>query len=292
MEGIMELNNILEQIYPDEGQINCLSGIVSSMGNILKKGSNYLKVKKVTPAGSLGKKTILRNHLEVDCVYILEHNGYSYSNNFWEVQRALRENLPQGTQFKINPHSISFSLNKKIGCVSIDLLPAYEINSPSQMQDVKNRDAYYGSTSLLQKKYIKNVVQNYPRFNDLVRLLKLWRIVQEIPMSSYMLELVAANAIYNTRKDQQFPFFLEMCFRTIQSFTDGRAIIPVYWDDYFDNADINCNYSRNGLWIIDPSDPSENIAENISDEERHYINSEAINGVNNMHNNKYEFLYK
>ncbi|MDR3115337.1 MAG: hypothetical protein LBU25_07440 [Treponema sp.] len=52
----MDLDNILRQIYPDENQINCLSGVVSSIGNILKNGSNYLKVKRVTPAGSLGKK--------------------------------------------------------------------------------------------------------------------------------------------------------------------------------------------------------------------------------------------
>jgi hypothetical protein len=83
-----------------------------------------------------------------------------------------------------------------------------------------------------------------------------------------------------------------MYFRTIQSFTDGRAIVPVDWDEYFNNADINSGYSRNNLWLIDPSDPLENIAENISDKEKQYIHSQAINGVNNMHNNKYEFLYK
>ncbi|MDR3115338.1 MAG: hypothetical protein LBU25_07445 [Treponema sp.] len=128
--------------------------------------------------------------MEVDCVYILEHNGYSYGNNLWEIQRCLRENLPQETQFKINHHSISFKLNKRIGCVSVDLLSAFEINSPSQVMAVKNGNAYYGSTSLLQMKYFKNVVKNYRRFNDLVRLLKLWKNTQKIPLSSYMLELI------------------------------------------------------------------------------------------------------
>ena len=287
----MELDNILKQIYPDENQMNCLSGIVSSIGNILKNGSNYLKIKKVTPAGSLSKKTILKNHLEVDCVYILEHNGYSYNNNFLEVQRVLKENLPRETIFKIGSHSISFELNKRIGCVFVDLLPAFEVNNPSQISEVKNRDAYYGSTSLLQKKYFLNIIQNYSRFSDLVRLLKLWKNIRDIPLTSYMLELIVSNAIHNTEKNQSFAFFLEMCFRTIQSFTDGRPIIPVYWEKYFDNSNINFKFSKNNLWIIDPSDPSENIAEDISDEEKYYIHSEAINGVNNKHNNNYVFLY-
>ena len=203
----MNLDKILIEIYPEKNQLNCLSGIVSSLGHILVNGSNILKVKKVTPAGSLGNKTILRNHLEVDCVYILEHNGYSYNNNFFEIQRCLKENLPQETQFKIGKHSITFELNKRIGRISIDLLCAFEINSPYQMMEVKNKDAYYGSTTLLQKKYFKNVVQNYPRFNDLIRLLKYWRNIRGIPLSSYMIELIASNAIYNTREDQEFVFF-------------------------------------------------------------------------------------
>jgi tRNA nucleotidyltransferase (CCA-adding enzyme) len=288
----MDLDNILKQIYPDENQINCLSGIVSSLGNILKNSSGYLKIKKVTPAGSLGKKTILKNHLEVDCVYILEHNGYSYMNNFWEVQRTLQDNLPGVTNLKTLNHSLGFTLTRRIGDISVDLLPAFEINGPRQIMEVKNRDTYYGSTSLLQKKYFKNIVQEYPRFTDLVRLLKLWRNSHDVPLSSYMLELMVANAICDTRQGESFEFFLEVCFRTIQSFTDGRKIVPVYWDDYFDNSEINYRYSRSNLWIIDPSDPSENLAKDISENEREYINSLAINGVNNMHNGIYTFLYK
>jgi tRNA nucleotidyltransferase (CCA-adding enzyme) len=288
----MELENILKQIYPCENQINCLSGIVSSLGNILKNNSGYLKIKKVTPAGSLAKKTILKDHLEVDCVYILEHNGYSYENNFWEVQRTLQNNLSGVKNFKIGSHSISFTISKNIGDISIDLLPAFEINGPKQMVEVRKRDAYYGSTSLLQKKYFGNIIQEYPHFRDLVMLLKLWRDKHDIPLRSYLLELIAANAVYHTRKDQGFDFFLEMCFRTIQSFSDGKPIVPVYWDKYFDNSEINFRDYQNNLWIIDPSDPSENLAEDIGEEKRKYINSAAINGVNNMHNEKYTFLYK
>jgi hypothetical protein len=200
----------------------------------------------------------------------------------------LQNNLPDVTNFNTLNHSIGFKLTKKIGVISIDLLPAFEINSPRQIMEVRNRNSYYGSTSLLQKKYFLNLIQEYPRFRDLILLLKLWRDKHDIPLRSYILELIAANAVYHTRKDQEFEFFLEMCFRTIQSFADGKPIVPVYWDKYFDNSEINFGYSRNNLWIIDPSDPSENISE----ENRKYINSSAINGVNNIHNGKYAFLYK
>jgi tRNA nucleotidyltransferase (CCA-adding enzyme) len=288
----MDLDSILSQIYPDKNQIDCLSSIVSTLGRILINGSGYLKVKKVIPAGSLAKKTILKGHLEVDCVYILEHNGYSYYFNFLEVQRVLRNNLPKVKQFDTSDHSISFELTSPIGCIYVDLLAAFEINSPYQIMEVNDKNAYYGSTSILHDKYFENVENEYSRFTDLVRLLKLWRDTREIQLTSYMLELIASNAIYRTKKDNNFPFYLEACFRTIQSFTDGCPIIPVYWEDYYDNSDITLSYSPNGLWIIDPSDPSDNIANEISDEDKRYIRSEATYGVYNMHNSRYEFLYK
>jgi hypothetical protein len=288
----MDLEKILLELYPEKNQEDCLSGIVTKMGEILKNSSNYLKIKKVIPAGSFGKKTLLKNHLEIDCVYILEYNGYSYYHNLQEVQRVLKDVLPKNTIFDTSDHSISFHLNRPIGLVFVDLLPAFEINKPSQMLEVKNKDAYYGSTALLQKKYFRNVIRNYSRFTDLVRLVKSWRNINNIPLSSYMIELIISNAVFDTRKDQEFHFFLEMCFRTIQSFTDGRAIVPVYWEKEFNNSEIIFNYSPNNLWIIDPSDPSENISEDISEEEKYIINSGAITGVNNIKNGKYEFLYK
>jgi tRNA nucleotidyltransferase (CCA-adding enzyme) len=286
----MDLEDILRQNYPDDNLTRCLSGIVSSMGEILKNSSSFLKVKKITPAGSLGRNTILKGHKEVDCVYILEYNGYSFNHSFWEVQRVLRDNLPQVSHFDIKKHSISFMLERPIGTISVDLLPAFEINHPNQIMQVKNREAYYGSTSLLQKKYFKNVIQHYSRFTDLVRLLKVWRNTLEIPLTSYMLELIASNAVYDTKPDQEFPFFLEVCFRTIQSFTDGREIVPVYWEKYVDNSELNFGYSQNDLWIIDPSDPSENLTRNFSVDEKEYMRSEATKGAIKIQKGEYGFL--
>jgi tRNA nucleotidyltransferase (CCA-adding enzyme) len=286
----MDLEDILKQLYPDDNQLNCLSGVVSSMGEILKNSSSFLKVKKVTPAGSFGKKTILKNHLEVDCVYILEHNNISFFGNFSEVLRVLKANLP-GTDFKTTKHSITFKLNRPIGVIPVNLLPAFEINSPKQINLVKNKDVYYGSTSLIQKKYFKNVIQHYSRFTDLVRLLKLWRNTRGIPLTSYMLELIISNAICDTKSDRNFPFFLEMCFRTIQSFTDGGEIVPVYWDNYVEDSDINWNPSNSGLLLVDPSDPSENLAVKISETDKKLIRSEAIKGITKIQNKNYNFLF-
>jgi tRNA nucleotidyltransferase (CCA-adding enzyme) len=282
MEDGMNLEDILKEIYPDDTQMKCLTDIVSTMGNILEHGSGYLKIKKVTPAGSVGKKTNLKGHLEVDCVYILERNGYSYADYFWEVERSLKENL-SGVHFERNRHSMSFMLKKKIGVVSVDLIPAFEINSPNQMTEVKNRQAYYGSTALLQKKYFKKVLPDYKQFTDLVRLLKLWRNTWEVPLSSYMLELIVTNAIYDTKEGNDFSFFLEVCFRTIQSFIDGRAIVPVW--EYSSNAQ-----PRNRLLIIDPSDPSENIVKGISDDAKQFIYSEASRGVTYISDKDYSYL--
>jgi tRNA nucleotidyltransferase (CCA-adding enzyme) len=282
MEDFMNLEDILKGIYPDDAQMKCLTGIISTMGNILGHGSGYLKIKKVTPAGSVGKKTNLRGHLEVDCVYILEREGYSYADCFWEVERALKENLP-GAQFERKQHSISFMLKKNTGAVSVDLIPAFEINSPEQMMEVKNRQAYYGSTALLQKKYFKKVLPDYKQFTDLVRLLKLWRNTWEVPLSSYILEIIVTNAIYDTKAGNDFSFFLEVCFRTIQSFIDGRAIVPVW--EYSSNAQ-----PKNGLLIIDPSDPSENIVKDISDDDKQFIYSEASRGVTYISGKDYSYL--
>jgi tRNA nucleotidyltransferase (CCA-adding enzyme) len=288
----MDLESILKSIYPDKNQIDCLSGIVSKMGNILQNGSSFLKVKKVTPAGSLARNTILKGHLEVDCVYILEHNGYSFSHNYFEVINTLRKNLPNNIQYEQKPHSIHFNLERPIGTIAVDLLPAFEI-SLEQITAVKNRDAYYGSTALIQKKYFAKIKKVYPRFTDLVRLLKQWKKIQNIPaLTSYMLELIAANGIYRTTSRDDFVFCFEACFRTIQSFTDGQVVFPVFWEKYVDNSEFENMYSQNGLWIIDPSDLSENIAQSISQTEKEIIKSEAGKVITSIRNENYSFFYE
>jgi len=286
----MELESILKQIRPDDNQCNCLSGIVSKLGEVLKNQSGILKIKKVVPAGSFGRDTILKGHLEVDCVYILEHNGYSFYNNFSEVKRCLL-NLPNSSQFEINNRSISFNLEKPIGTVSVDLFAAYEINSPEQMAAVKDRDFYYGSTSLLQNKYFKNVIKEYPFYKDLVRLIKLWRNTWNIPLTSYMIELIVSHALHRTKGQPDFSFYLEACFRNIQSFTDGSPIIPVFWMK-LDDSKITAVYSPENLFIVDLSDLSENIAIKITKEEKDYIRSEASAATSYLHDNNYSFLYE
>jgi tRNA nucleotidyltransferase (CCA-adding enzyme) len=250
-----------------------------------------LKLKKVIPAGSLARDTILKGHLEIDCVYILGHNNYSFSDNFTEVINTLQKNHPYNIQYKKRTHSITFYHKSPIGDVSIDLLPAFEINHPMQMSMVKKKDAYYGSTTLFQKEYFINLKKIYPRFTDLVRLLKLWRNKHHIPLTSYMLELIVANSVKRTNLDEDFDVHLYNCFRTIQSFTDGYPIVPVFWEKYVDNSELVIEYSQNRLWIIDPSDPSENIAKNISEMDREFIKSEAGKAITNIRNKYYTFLY-
>jgi len=282
----MELESILRSIYPDKNQIGCLSGVVSDLGHILQNGSKLLKIKKVIPAGSLGRNTILKGHLEVDCVYILEHNDYSFSHNYEEVINTLRKKLPKKVQYQPKKHSIHFNLERPIGIISVDLLPAFEINSEKQMREVRNKNAHYGSTTLIQDKYFANVKKKYPRFTDLVRLLKLWRNSHHIPLTSYMLELIVANSVKDTSQGEEFSFYLEVCFSTIQSFIDGRKIKPVFWD----NSKLEINYSKNNLWILDPSYLSENIAEKITEKDKGLIKSEASKGITNIQNEKFDFL--
>ena len=220
----------------------------------------------------------------------MEHNNFSYIINLREIQRTLKAILPKETQFKIGKHSISFKLKEPFGIVSVNLLSAFEINDPEQIMQVRYKDSYYGSTSLLQKKYFGNVVKDYPRFTDLVRLPKSWKNVNKIPLTSYMLELLVSYTIYKTPKDKNFQFFLERCFRTIQGFTDGRKIKPVYWEKQYTHSNINLKYSQNNMWLIDPSDPSENLVLKISKKEKDIIRSEAVNGINHIKNNEYDFL--
>jgi tRNA nucleotidyltransferase (CCA-adding enzyme) len=289
----MDLESILKTIYPEKNQKDCLSGVVSTMGHILQNGSSFLKVKKVTPGGSLARNTILKGHLEVDCVYILERNGFSYYHNYREVVNALQKNLPKNVQYEMKKHLIHFYLEYRIGTIAIDLLPAFEVNSLEQIAAVKNKEAYYGSTALFQKIYFTNVVKNYSRYADLVLLLKLWKKNhQSFYLTSYMIELIASNAIKDTQQGESFEFYFEVCFRTIQSFIDGRKILPVFWEKYVDNSKLKFSHSRNNLWMIDPSDPKENIAEKINEKDKALIKHEATKGITGIHNGDYSFLFK
>ncbi|MDR2602557.1 MAG: hypothetical protein LBC53_08940 [Spirochaetaceae bacterium] len=289
----MELNAIVNEFRADKNQVDFLRNVAQSIGNIVKNNSNYLvRVKKTAHAGSVYKNTLLKNHLEVDCVYILERGyGLPLYGMLMEIENILKWNLPAGTRFKKNTHSISIELERKIGRVNVDVLAAYEVNSPLQMMEVRNHDAYYGSTALFNKKYFNNMTRIYPRFSDLVLLLKLWKDSRSIPLNACMLELIAAEAVSRTREGEDFSFFLEMCFRTMQSFASGGPVEPVYWDEYLDGADIDCSYGQNGLLMIDPADPNENLAKDISTQDINYIKSQASKAACFMRKGEYSFLY-
>jgi hypothetical protein len=79
-----------------------------------------------------------------------------------------------------------------------------------------------------------------------------------------------------------------VCFNTIQSFVDGYKITPAFGD----KSKLKIGNSRNNLWIIDPSDRSANIAEEITEKEKKLIKSEASKALNNIRNENYSFLHK
>jgi tRNA nucleotidyltransferase (CCA-adding enzyme) len=285
------LNDVLLCIRPSEDQLKTLSGIMLSIANTIRNQSQ-IKIKEINPSGSYGKNTILRDHLEIDCVYIVEKNNWNYLELMDYLFKILNKSSLGIKKIDKKHHSINISINKKIGNISVDIIPTYEINSPKQMTEVKDIDSYIGSTSYWHKKYIKVQVNKNPNYIDIVRLMKYWKYQKNITLSSFALELITASSLEILENGPNYLLSIRNVYRTIQSFLDGKGIYPVNWEKYFKNNEISAQKSKNGLLLVDPANPSDNLAKKMTKTEIKEIQRSIGKAMAAIENGDIESLFK
>lgn len=280
----MDINDFIKnKLRPTENEIQVLQSTLNSITSILQNDEN-LSISKTYPAGSFKKGTMLRGNCEADIIYIVNKN-YDYDELLDYVFKLIKGNF-QNAKKITNPHkSIKLEIRKNFGLLDFDILPAFEVNSPNQLSEVKNPKYYAGSSTKFHVEYIIQNKKIDSSFGDIVRMLKHWKILYNVPLTGFQIELLIAHGI-NGQFIKNWGECLVACFKAMQAMSNGKIINPINWE-YFGNADFTKNNKHNA-WIIDPGNPKNNVAGSLSKEQVKEIGSIAQKAMNAIKKNELE----
>jgi len=274
----MDINEYIKSnLRPDQNEEGVIQSNMDSITTILQKDS-ILSVAKCLPGGSFAKGTMLRGNFEGDIVYIINKDkNFDFDKLMNYVLKLMQGNFPTAIDAKIISKSVNLIIKKPIGMVYFDILPAFEINSPLQMSQVVNEKYYSGSSTRFQVEYVKQQKNSIAYFGDLIRLLKHWKKLYNVPLSGYQLELIAAAA-HNGQKIEFWQDVLLACFNKILAMVLGEVIFPVNWH-HFTNKQVTALKSNLGVLIVDPGNPANNVAANLNSSELMQIKNQVNNAI-------------
>jgi tRNA nucleotidyltransferase (CCA-adding enzyme) len=130
------VSNVLR---PTSDQDSFISSKLESIENVIKNNKTF-SLKKVIHGGSYEKGTMLKNKPDVDLVLVFnkepdtDRNWKTLMEKVYHSLKAAfpNEDIKPGENIAVH---LKFKQNKAI---NFDIVPSYDVNSPSQMASVKN----------------------------------------------------------------------------------------------------------------------------------------------------------
>lgn len=289
------LQDYIDQILkPTLEQKEFLNSKIRTIQSLFEHNSN-LNLKECRPAGSFHKGTMLQYNPELDIVLVLNKEKgrkINFQQVLQESERLLRENVENMIIKKVTKISIKAEISdnnkRKYG---FDIVPTFWVNSPVQVGQVKNSLAYQGITSIWNNFYVLSQNKNYDFYQELVLLLKDWKNEHDLNIKSYIIELIVASALKYREIEDENPWEEDLieCFKEIISMIDGSPIFPINWK-YFDEEKDLDKFKSDRI-IIDPADPTVNLANDIREESFKILKSEATRALNNIKVGNYDAVF-
>ena len=141
--------------------------------------------------GSFGKRTMIRESFDLDLVVYFPQTDQFTVRAFYEgVEKRLKDN-----KYVTQRHNVAIRLPYKDG-FHVDVVPGRAMDS-----DYKYANLYASEQDTTWKTSIKihiDFVRNGGH-QDIIKLMKLWRLRHSVPIGSFVLELAIAQALYNCR---------------------------------------------------------------------------------------------
>lgn len=213
--------------------------------------------------GSFAKNTMLKNRREVDLVFCLSHKHTETQLNpilnylLKQVRLIFKNSNPK-------KHRKAISLTYRN--IEIDLLPALQVNRPSDFQhfNAAEQTLYDASATKWHVQFCKNREQFY---QDNVRIIKYW--IQRQPnlpktkyCSSFLLELLVAY-IFDHYQVQSY----EDVFLTILNWIEETELDAIiYFNDFYRFTQPPAK-KWEGLSVYDPGNPWNDVAASFTKEE-------------------------
>ncbi len=284
------------QHYHDKNLVpgkNELSQIQSRVDHLINafKHSSFFKPMEVFIAGSYKKGTMLADHGEADIEFFYKNRTIHFPTLKNEAIRIVEANFPEA-QVEESNVAVTVDFPFKENNIQVDIIVGFPVNSPKQQAQVSSSHHHRITTGRTHVKYVKKQKSMYPLYQSTVRLVKDWRDACDLNLKSLHIELIVAFLFAKRDiEDKEYPVILHSFFRHLTSMCDGgTAIIPVNWNLFEDN-DISACYKNGNVMIVDPVNPSDNLADSLATEDIAEIKSTATKAISLINHNRWADLF-
>lgn len=184
------LRTVLNDLEPTQSQVDSLLRLRNNVRSCIFKHIGGKK--SMFMAGSFKKDTMIRQHYDLDMFIIWTPEFMPLKDLFYEVEHALNSKWKRIEKKRVGwriPYENEFH---------VDVIPT--------VQDIHESEYSY-LYNCYEKKRLKTSMQKhieeiekYDR-RDVIKLLKLWKFRREIPIKTFLLEIMTHLACYDVTRD-------------------------------------------------------------------------------------------
>lgn len=246
---------------------------------------------EVFTAGSFKKGTMLSGRGEADLEFFYRKRNINFSLLKNEAIRIIKANYPTA-EIYVSKVAVTVVFPFKENNIEVDIIVGFPVNSPKQQSSVVSSDHYTITTGRTHVKYIKKQKASNSLYQSTVRLIKDWKDAFELNLKSFHIELIVASLFDEWDiQPMEYPEILHSFFRHLTSMCDGSTpILPVNWN-LFDMHDVTAKYNKENILIVDPADPSVNLADSLFSKDIADIKSAATKAIHLINNNLWAELF-
>jgi tRNA nucleotidyltransferase (CCA-adding enzyme) len=225
---------------------------------------------KMLHFGSLAKGTAISSLREMDVAVYLKPDGLDRSdlNSLLSTVRDLLTQVyPQmeASQFVIDPPAVTI-LYRSSG-LAVDVVPVIPNGKPDDRGDLPLADPRWIETSIpLHLAFIRKRSERHARFRELIRLTKWWRDEHELPLQSFLVELIWAHLVDAGVVPDDPQEALMAFFAYVARTRLGERI--VFADNYRPSE---VSRSNELVQVIDPVTPTNNVGAGMTSGDRDVV---------------------
>ena len=231
---------------------NQIDNLIFSLSRHIKEKTDT-KVLKVIQSGSWKKGTILKpkdgNPVDIDLVFFLDIEFNNYST-FQEINSLivsfLKDIYPnkQSSDFWENPKTAGIEF--RISGLNVDIVPVREVEVQDYVEQPDKDLNMYFTSPKGQLEFIKKRKEENTNFTSIVRMLKRWKNIKNLRLSSFSIELIAAYLDINKGVESDIQEALIRFF----DFLSRKEIPLIHFNAPYGKIPIN---NDNCLVVIDPT---------------------------------------
>lgn len=225
---------------------------------------------KMLHFGSLAKGTAISTLREIDVAVYLKPDGLDRSdlNSLLTIVRDLLIQVyPQmeQSQFVIDPPAVT--IQYRSSGLTVDVVPVIPNGKPDDRGDLPLAWPRWIETSIpLHIEFIRKRAARHARFRELVRLTKWWRDEHELPLQSFLIELVWAHLVDGGAVPEDPQEALLVFFAYLARTRLEERI--VFGDNYKPS---DAGKSNDLVQVIDPVTPSNNVGASVTSADRDIV---------------------